>query len=179
MKKIIDVEGIQFCSANDKITIKAKRGRGIFPVNTGKYNQYVHDVKLLSSLKMKGDKLKPPYKLIISSRSLLDPDNGIKGLFDGLQASGVIDNDKNIRVYTVIHEQGSDTKLEVWAGSYNEESSLLDELLVKREGEVKALHGLLIDYYKWASESLGRDMEIEKTIKQVEESLYGLHGRNN
>jgi len=114
MKKIIDVEGLEFCSVNKKMEIHKKKR---IPMSSEKYKFFRRTIGFLSKSGYKGEMIDPPYKVLIKTRSMLDIDNPIKPILDGLQDAKILKNDAYIKDLHIIHERGKGTFLKVWVGN--------------------------------------------------------------
>ena len=109
--KVLDAENIQLVSVNNKYT-KNRSGRLIL---TNEYRQFKKTITTLCK-KVKIDK---PYEVKIWFSGRHDIDNCIKPILDGLQAAGVISNDKHVYKLNVTKTTGKKTRLVVEVNTIN------------------------------------------------------------
>ncbi len=91
---ILDAENIDLPNVNKRSQFNRK---------TGKYftaSEYRERCECLFYL-MKQKKIKSPYKIHIEVETYMDIDNLIKPLFDTMQKKGIIDDDRNIKSFSV------------------------------------------------------------------------------
>jgi len=124
VKKILDSEGVGFCSANRKVKLR----RSGVPSNSQKYKDFRKEVAILSKMQS-GGKLEKPYRILIQTESMLDIDNSLKPILDGLQDSSVIQDDRHILDLRVIHSRNKKNKLKISGQSITEYVSVLQENL--------------------------------------------------
>lgn len=117
MKKIVDVEGIEFCSINEKTELHKKK-KSIR--NSSKYTFFRNTIGFLAKSKKNTEIINPPYRVLIKSRSMLDIDNSIKPILDGLQDAEVLKNDALVRDLRIIHNRGTRTFLKVFVSNIDD-----------------------------------------------------------
>jgi Holliday junction resolvase RusA-like endonuclease len=94
---VLDLEGkdLDFASINEKYGYNPKTKKFFL---SPKYRAF----KELVSHSCVKEKIKPPYMVLIRLVADLDIDNPLKPILDGLEAAGVVDNDKNIQRLTIV-----------------------------------------------------------------------------
>jgi Holliday junction resolvase RusA-like endonuclease len=92
--KVLDIKSIGLASVNKKYEINRATG-------TLYLSRAYADFKKLIQLSAAKARISPPYSVRIDIATKADIDNAIKPILDGLQAAGVIDDDKNVIELTV------------------------------------------------------------------------------
>ena len=112
MFEIVNLENVDFCSVENKMGYNKKTGRHFIT------KEYQYFKKLIWAYAKKSRiKLPSPYRVIIKMSTSLDMDNTLKGIYDGLEQAGVIDNDKNILecfIFKVFSPRGKPGKLKIY-----------------------------------------------------------------
>jgi Holliday junction resolvase RusA-like endonuclease len=114
--KVLDIQGQDLASVNEKYGYNPKTGKLYL---SPKYRAFKEMVAALCVKK----KIQSPYEVLIRLVSNHDIDNPLKPILDGLQAAGVIDNDKNIHRLLVIkipEKDAGEQLLEVYVTTNNE-----------------------------------------------------------
>jgi len=115
MIKVVDIENIQLPSLNKKYKIGRKAGKPILYLT----DEYRNFKELISTVAVRPKTIQPPYVVVISFAGCIDIDNPLKPVLDGLQAKGIIGDDKdvlNMMVSKKTLKRGSPSSLTVWVG---------------------------------------------------------------
>lgn len=91
---VLDVENIKLVSKNKKTGGYDPRTKRIY--QTSEYKEFKNTIVLLLLKYGRGVKIEPPYSVKIYVSTYLDIGNFLEPIFDGLEKSGIINNDRNI-----------------------------------------------------------------------------------
>ena len=114
MNEIINLDNVKFPSVNHKMGYNPKTKQFF---NNKDYSDFKELIKT-SAAKIK---IEPPYKMLVEMGTVVDYDNCLKPINDGIAAAGVIDNDKNIvsvRIEKEIFKRNQPGYLRVYIGHY-------------------------------------------------------------
>jgi Holliday junction resolvase RusA-like endonuclease len=102
MHKIIDLENIKLTSINSKFCVGKKRGKdGKLHSNLYLSKDYAEFKKIITESVIKVF-VKKPYEIKIEYSGYVDIDAFIKPLFDGLEDTEIIENDRYIEKLEII-----------------------------------------------------------------------------
>lgn len=127
---ILDVENIILSSINEKYNYNFKK-RQLF------LNSNYKTFKDLVSLTVRKVRIDPPYQVSIFFEGYIDVDAPIKAILDGLQAAGVLKNDRDVldlRVMKKRTKRSKYGKLKIEVGHFDENQSNLPVLSNKAIG---------------------------------------------
>jgi len=119
--KILDIENIKLPSINNKFGLHKKRLR-LFVLNDySDFKMLIHDYAITTVAGQ--ERIEPPYHIRIAYSGYVDIDAFVKPLLDGLESSGVIENDRYVQKLTIEKtplKRGQPGNLEVWLEQYEQ-----------------------------------------------------------